>query len=157
MPYSLCQDGQHQHQLLAKKRKEIDDVPPIEVDVLPLSMDVIVDDDGGGGVQLSQVSGMTLSPARPICNTTSADGAGAVAGSVEDPTAGTEYTATASSARTDNSAASVGAVLDFSLVGTEETAAAAELVRHPTPYLARGARATMAQSTRSTLPSRVPT
>ena len=63
---------------LQKKRKEIDDVPPIEVDVLPLSMDVIVDDDGGGGVQLSQVSGMTLSPARTICNTTSADGAGAV-------------------------------------------------------------------------------
>jgi len=122
VPYSLCRDGQHQHQLLAKKRKEIDDVPPIEVDVLPLSMDVIVDDDGGGGVQLSQLS-----------NTTSADGAGAVAGSVEDPTAGTEYTATAASACTGNSAASVGVVLDFLLIGTEETAAAAELVRHPTP------------------------
>jgi len=58
MPISLCRDGQHQHQLLAKKRKEIDDVLPIEVDVLPLSMDVVVDDDGGGGVQLSQVSGI---------------------------------------------------------------------------------------------------
>jgi hypothetical protein len=107
---------------LQKKRKEIDDVPPIEVDVLPLSMDVIVDDDGGGGVQLSRVSGMTLSLDRPICNTTSADGAGAVAGSVEDPTAGTEYTATAASARTGNSAASGGDAVDL-VAGTEETAA----------------------------------
>ena len=62
-------------------------VPPIdEEDVLvaPLNMDVIVvddDGDGGGGMQFSQVSGMTLSPAR-IGNTTSA-GASAAAGATE--------------------------------------------------------------------------
>jgi hypothetical protein len=117
---------------LQNKRKEIDDYPPIE-DVAPLNMDVIFDDDGGGGMELSQVSGMTMtfSPDR-IGDTTSA---GAGAGSVEDPTAGTEDTATAASARTGNSnsvnrmlAASVGAVEDL-MAGTEETAAAT-LVRH---------------------------
>ena len=47
-----------------KKRKEIDDNSPVEDEALLNIIDVIgVDNDGGEGMGLSQVSGMTISPA----------------------------------------------------------------------------------------------
>ena len=73
-----------------KKRKGLDDILEIDGNVFP--SDIVVDHDGSGGMALSQVSGMTSSPARMGNNTSAGAGSGSV---VED-------TATAASARTGN-------------------------------------------------------
>ena len=73
-----------------KKRKGLDDILEIDGNVFP--SDIVVDHDGRGGMALSQVSGMTSSPARMGDNTSAGAGSGSVA----------EDTATAASARTGN-------------------------------------------------------
>ena len=92
----------------ATKRRKVLDVFEIDGNVFP--SDIVVDHDGRGGMELSQVSGMTSSPARMGYNTSAGAGAARINnsnnnninGSV-DPTAGAVDTATAASAHTGNS------------------------------------------------------
>ena len=107
-------DNNEDDVVATKKRKGLD---VLEIDVFP--SDIVVDHDGRGEMELSQVSGMTSSPARMGDNTSAGPGAGS--GSVA------EDTATAALARTGNNksvdtmlAASVAAAAE----GAEETSAA---------------------------------
>ena len=112
-------DGDDEDQGATKKRKVLD---VLEVDLFP--PDDILLMDGGGGMELSQVSGMTSSPARMGDNTSA--GAGSVA---EDTAAGSVAEDTAALARTGNNK-SVDTMLAASVVaaaaaeGAEETSAA---------------------------------
>lgn len=92
----------------ATKRRKVLDVFEIDGNVFP--SDIVVHHDGRGGMELSQVSGMTSSPARVGYNTSAGAGAARINnsnnnninGSV-DPTAGAVDTATAVSALTGSS------------------------------------------------------
>lgn len=91
-------DGDYNNHHATRKRKGLG-VFEIDGNVFP--SDIVVDHDGRGGMELSQVYGMISSPAHMGYNTSPGFGAGAA--SVADPTADTVDIATAASARIGNS------------------------------------------------------
>ena len=112
----VSDDGDDKDQGATKKRKVLD---VLEVDMFPPD-DILLMDGGGGMEFLSQVSGMTSSPARMGDNTSA--GARAGAGSVAEDTAALARTGNNKSVDTMLVAASV--VAAAAAEGAEETSAA---------------------------------